>query len=88
MSARLITNPAASWLYFSQPEVNTNGRRIPVPRGKLPGGSSAINGMAFVRSQAQDFRHLGADGKARAGATKTSWSPPPIAPVARRLRGD
>jgi len=38
MSARLITNPAASWLYFSQPEVNTNGRRIPVPCGKLPGG--------------------------------------------------
>jgi choline dehydrogenase-like flavoprotein len=55
MSARLITNPAASWLYFSQPEVNTNGRRIPMPCGKLPGGSSAINGMAFVRGQAQDF---------------------------------
>jgi choline dehydrogenase-like flavoprotein len=55
MSARLITNPAASWLYFSQPEVNTNGHRIPVPCGKLPGGSSAINGMAFVRGQAQDF---------------------------------
>ncbi len=54
-SARLIKNPAANWLYSSEPETNTNGRRIPVPRGKLLGGSSAINGMAFVRGQAQDF---------------------------------
>jgi len=54
-SARLITNPAANWLYSSEPEPSTNGRRIPVPRGKLLGGSSAINGNAFVRGQAQDF---------------------------------
>ena len=53
--ARLITNPAANWLYSSEPEPNTNGRKLPVPRGKLLGGSSAINGMAFVRGQAQDF---------------------------------
>src|SRR5579863_2978655 len=53
--ARLITNPTANWLYSSEPELNTNGRKLPVPRGKLLGGSSAINGMAFVRGQAQDF---------------------------------
>jgi choline dehydrogenase-like flavoprotein len=53
--ARLITNPAASWLYSSEPEASTNGRRLPVPRGKLLGGSSSINGMVFVRGQAQDF---------------------------------
>ncbi len=53
--ARLITNPSANWLYSSEPEPNTNGRKLPVPRGKLLGGSSAINGMAFVRGQAQDF---------------------------------
>jgi choline dehydrogenase len=53
--ARLLTNPAANWLYASEPEANTNGRRLPVPRGRLLGGSSAINGMAFVRGQAQDF---------------------------------
>ena len=53
--ARLITNPAANWLYTSEPEANTNGRKLPVPRGKLLGGSSSINGMAFVRGQAQDF---------------------------------
>jgi len=53
--SRLITNPAVNWLYSSEPEPSTNGRRIPVPRGKLLGGSSAINGLAFVRGQAQDF---------------------------------
>ena len=53
--ARLLTNPTANWLYASEPEPNTNGRKLPVPRGKLLGGSSAINGLAFVRGQAQDF---------------------------------
>ncbi|MBI3199267.1 MAG: GMC family oxidoreductase N-terminal domain-containing protein [Rhodospirillales bacterium] len=54
-SARMITNPAVNWLYSSEPEATTNGRRIPVPRGRMLGGSSALNGMAFVRGQAQDF---------------------------------
>ena len=53
--ARLIRNPAANWLYSSEPEASTNGRRLPVPRGKLLGGSSSSNGMVFVRGQAQDF---------------------------------
>src|ERR1043165_5268575 len=42
--ARLITNPTANWLYSAEPEENTKGRRIPVPRGKMLGGSSSING--------------------------------------------
>ena len=53
--AKLLTNPTANWLYSSEPEPNTNGRRLPVPRGKILGGSSSINGLAFVRGQAQDF---------------------------------
>jgi choline dehydrogenase len=53
--AKLLTNPAANWLYASEPEASTNGRKLPVPRGKILGGSSSINGMAFVRGQAQDF---------------------------------
>jgi choline dehydrogenase len=53
--ARLINNPAANWLYSSEPDEGTGGRRIPIPRGKLLGGSSSINGMVFVRGQAQDY---------------------------------
>jgi choline dehydrogenase len=53
--AKLIKNPAVNWLYTAEPDTNTNGRRLPAPRGRLLGGSSAINGNAFVRGQAQDF---------------------------------
>ena len=77
-SARLIKNPAANWLYSSEPEANTNGRRIPVPRGKLLGGSSAINGMAFVRGQAQDF-----DTWAQMG--NRGWSYEEVLPFFKRM---
>ncbi|HKK29497.1 MAG TPA: GMC family oxidoreductase N-terminal domain-containing protein, partial [Alphaproteobacteria bacterium] len=53
--AKMVNNPAVNWLYSGEPEPATNGRRLPVPRGKLLGGSSSINGLAFVRGQAQDF---------------------------------
>src|ERR1700722_16698278 len=53
--AKLIENPAANWLYSSEPEAGSGQRRIPVPRGKLLGGSSSINGMVFVRGQSQDY---------------------------------
>jgi choline dehydrogenase len=76
--ARLIQNPAANWLYSAEPEPNTNGRRIPVPRGKLLGGSSAINGMAFVRGQAQDF-----DTWAQMG--NRGWSYADVLPYFRRM---
>ncbi len=53
--AKLIENPAANWLYSSEPDEGTGNRRIPIPRGKLLGGSSSINGMVFVRGQSQDY---------------------------------
>ena len=53
--ARLIDNPKANWLYKSEPEEGSANRPIDVPRGKLLGGSSAINGMVFVRGQSQDY---------------------------------
>jgi choline dehydrogenase len=65
--ARLIDNAKANWLYSSEPEESTGNRRIPVPRGRLLGGSSAINGMVFVRGQSQDY-----DGWAQLG--NRGWS--------------
>src|SRR5579863_4194839 len=76
--ARLITNPAANWLYSSEPEASTKGRALPVPRGKLLGGSSAINGMAFVRGQAQDF-----DTWAQMG--NQGWSYQDVLPFFKRM---
>src|SRR5688572_18600475 len=77
-SARLITNPKANWLYSSEPDASTNGRRLPVPRGKILGGSSAINGMAFVRGQAQDF-----DTWAQLG--NRGWSYKDVLPFFKRM---
>ena len=51
----LIANPAANWCYRSEPEEGTANREIPVPRGKVLGGSSAINGLVFVRGQPLDY---------------------------------
>ena len=76
--ARLIGNPAANWLYSSEPEASTNGRRLPVPRGKLLGGSSSINGMVFVRGQAQDF-----DTWAQMG--NRGWSYNDVLPIFKRM---
>ena len=76
--ARLIANPAANWLYSSEPEASTNGRRLPVPRGKLLGGSSSINGMVFVRGQAQDF-----DTWAQMG--NRGWSYAEVLPFFKRM---
>ena len=55
--ARFITRPGVNWLYSSEPEAVTGGRAIPVPRGRMLGGSSAINGMVWVRGQRQDYDH-------------------------------
>jgi choline dehydrogenase len=76
--AKLMTNPAANWLYSSEPEASTNGRRIPVPRGRILGGSSAINGQAFVRGQAQDF-----DRWAQMG--NRGWSYQDVLPFFKRM---
>ena len=35
--AKLINNPSANWCFASEPEESTNGRKLPVPRGRLLG---------------------------------------------------
>jgi choline dehydrogenase len=55
--ATLMNNPKANWLYRSEPDEGSNFRRIEIPRGKLIGGSSSINGMVFVRGQSHDYDH-------------------------------
>lgn len=55
--AKLIDNPAVNWCYSSEPDDGSGQRRIEVPRGKMLGGSSSINGMVFVRGQRQDYDH-------------------------------
>ncbi len=74
----LIDNPAANWRYASDPEENTANRAIPVPRGKMLGGSSAINGLVWVRGQTLDY-----DTWAQMGARGWSWQD--VAPLFTRI---
>ena len=74
----LINHPGANWLYLSEPEENTANRVIPVPRGKMLGGSSAINGLVWVRGQPLDY-----DTWAQLGARGWSWQD--VAPLFKRI---
>lgn len=46
-----------NWCFDTDPEPNLNGRRIYWPRGKTLGGSSAINGLIYIRGQQEDYDH-------------------------------
>ncbi|MFV0243759.1 MAG: GMC family oxidoreductase [Qingshengfaniella sp.] len=60
-----LGHPAFDWGWISQPEPHLDQRRLALPRGRILGGSSTINGMVYVRGHAFDFdtwRDLGNDG--------------------------
>ncbi|WP_378948459.1 GMC family oxidoreductase [Mesorhizobium sp. ANAO-SY3R2] len=50
-----IGNPRADWMFQTAPEAGLGGRRLTYPRGKVIGGSSAINAMIYMRGQAADY---------------------------------
>jgi choline dehydrogenase-like flavoprotein len=60
-----IGNPRADWMFKTASEPNLGGRSISYPRGRVVGGSSAINAMIYMRGQAADYdgwRQLGLAG--------------------------
>jgi choline dehydrogenase len=62
---KAFLDPAFGWGYRSEPEPQLNGRSLPLPRGRLIGGTSTINGMFFMRGHRLDFdtwRSLGCTG--------------------------
>ena len=64
----LIGNPRADWLFKTAPSAGLNGRSLGYPRGKVLGGCSAINGMIYMRGQAQDY-----DNWAQMGLSGWGW---------------
>jgi choline dehydrogenase len=55
--AKTMFNPKYNWCFYTEADPGMNNRRIYWPRGKVLGGSSAINGLIYIRGQAQDFDH-------------------------------
>src|SRR5438874_5761743 len=81
--AAMQLNPATDWMYTADPGkagLGLNGRRVPVPRGKMLGGSSGINYMMYVRGHPGDF-----DAWAEGGAT--GWGYQEVLPYFRKSEG-
>jgi choline dehydrogenase len=73
-----IGNPRSDWMFRTEAEPGLNGRSLAYPRGKVIGGSSAVNAMICMRGQAADYdgwRSLGLDG----------WGWSDVLPAFRRL---
>jgi choline dehydrogenase-like flavoprotein len=73
-----IGNPRSDWMFRTEAEAGLNGRSLAYPRGKVIGGSSAINAMISMRGQAADYDHwrqLGLSG----------WGYEDVLPAFRRL---
>jgi choline dehydrogenase len=73
-----IGNPRSDWMFRTEPEPGLNGRSLAYPRGKVIGGSSAINAMISMRGQAADYNHW-----RQLGLTGWSWED--VLPAFRRL---
>jgi choline dehydrogenase len=72
-----IGNPRSDWMLKTESEPGLKGRVLNYPRGKVLGGSSAINAMIYMRGQRQDYdnwRQMGLEG----------WGWDDVKPIFRR----
>ena len=65
---RTYTDPRVNWMFDSEPEPQLNGRTLYVPRGKVLGGTSSINGMVYMRGTPADY-----DGWRQRGCEGWDW---------------
>jgi len=70
-------SPRFGWGYQSEPDPHLDGRTQPIPRGKVLGGSSSINGTMYIRGAAADY-----DGWREAG--HPGWGYDDVLPLFRR----
>jgi choline dehydrogenase len=74
---KTFADPSVNWCYETEPDPGANNRRVFWPRGKVLGGSSSINGMVYIRGQAEDFDHWRQLGN-------TGWSFDDVLPYFKR----
>ena len=75
---RTYRDPRVAWQFETEPEASTAGRSLTIPRGKVLGGSSSINGLGFTRGQAEDY-----DSWAQMG--NRGWSYAEVLPYFKRM---
>ena len=74
---RLLLGRKHDWMYFAEPEATMDGRGLECARGKVIGGSSSINAMAYVRGHRGDYDRWAAAGL-------SGWSYAHVLPYFRR----
>ena len=74
---KVLFNPAYTWQFSSEPHEQTSGRRVPLPQGRVLGGSSSINGLVYNRGQREDYDHWATLGN-------RGWSYAEVLPYFRR----
>ena len=74
---KAMPDPRFNWTYWTEPEPHLDGRRMPLPRGKVIGGSGSINGMFAMRGHPKDY-----DQWAQMGAS--GWSFADVLPYFRK----
>jgi 4-pyridoxate dehydrogenase len=74
---RLLLKRKHDWMYFAEPEATTGGRGLECARGRIIGGSSSINAMAYTRGHRGDYDRWAASGLA-------AWSYAHVLPYFRR----
>lgn len=75
---RILTERLHDWQYFASPEPNVGGRAVECARGKVIGGSSSTNAMAYVRGHPADFERWAATGLPQ-------WDSAHVLPYFKRL---
>jgi choline dehydrogenase len=76
---KTLNDRKVNWMYETEPDAETGGRVHKWPKGKVLGGSSSINGLLYIRGQAQDYdgwRQMGCEG----------WSYDDVLPYFRRAQ--
>jgi choline dehydrogenase len=52
---KVMFDRKVNWMFETEPEPRMNGRNIKIPRGRVLGGSSSINGLIYIRGQREDY---------------------------------
>ncbi|MFK7966784.1 MAG: GMC family oxidoreductase [Burkholderiaceae bacterium] len=76
--AKTMFHPVYNWRFETEPEPEMNGRKVYWPRGRTLGGSSSINGLVFIRGQAEDYDHW-------ADIGNEGWSYKDVLPYFKKL---